>query len=230
MHSFNKELIFWELDHLYFNFKTDCHCICRSYCNFRILYLLNSDTQIILFDIGIWRRLYGERMNDASWGLCSFAFYDPHLPSNMNMMLPSEFTNWQKCTQTHTGHIQNKFLRLDTGNIKLNQNIFSDTSLVGGDTLTCGECKKDFKLQELTLFIQHKALNSCKKIVKQPKSVDTDFEDVRMLLMISLLFYILFSTLQVKSSSPKDGNYVSLGSPSISGSGRTYFKGNIVWY
>ena len=37
-----------------------------------------------------------------------------------------------------------------------------DPTVVGGDTLTCGECKKDFRLQELTLFIQHKALNTCR--------------------------------------------------------------------
>ena len=35
---------------------------------------------------------------------------------------------------------------------------------------------------------------------------------------------IIFIRSQVKSSSPKDGNYVSLGSPSISGSGRKYFS------
>ena len=53
----------------------------------------------------------------------------------------------------------------------------ADSSLVGGDTLTCGECKRDFKLQELTLFIQHKALNSCKKF-KLTKNLDSDFDEV----------------------------------------------------
>ena len=92
----------------------------------------------------------------------------------------------------HTGHIQNKFFDTGHTHYRSESKYFSDTSLVGGDTLTCGECKKDFKLQELTLFIQHKALNSCKKIVKQPKSVDTDFEDVRMSLMINLSFIFYF--------------------------------------
>ena len=53
----------------------------------------------------------------------------------------------------------------------------SDSSLVGGDTLTCGECKRDFKLQELTLFIQHKALNSCKNF-KLNKTLDSEYDEV----------------------------------------------------
>ena len=83
---------------------------------------------------------------------------------------------------------------------------FSDPSLAGGDTLTCGDCKRDFKLQELTLFIQHKAQNACKKL-KLQTSFESDVND------------------KVKSnSSPKDrSNYVSLGSPSVSGSGKKCF-------
>lgn len=63
-------------------------------------------------------------------------------------------------------------------------NNFSDTSLVGKDTLTCGECKQDFKLQELTLFIQHKALNSCKKN-KSAKNLgkDCDFDEVNKIFL-----------------------------------------------
>ena len=94
----------------------------------------------------------------------------------------------------------------------------SDPSLVGGDTLTCGECKRDFKLQELTLFIQHKALNSCKKL-KSTKNLETDYEEVVIILLLIISISPNF-VLQVKSSSPKDGHYVSLGSPSISGSGK----------
>ena len=84
---------------------------------------------------------------------------------------------------------------------------FSDPSLAGGDTLTCGDCKRDFKLQELTLFIQHKAQNACKKL-KLQTSFESDVND------------------KVKSnSSPKDrSNYVSLGSPSVSGSGKKCFS------
>ena len=55
--------------------------------------------------------------------------------------------------------------------------VISDSSLVGGDTLTCGECKRDFKLQELTLFIQHKALNSCKNF-KLNKTLDSEYDEV----------------------------------------------------
>ena len=83
-----------------------------------------------------------------------------------------------------------------------------DPSVVGGDTLTCGECKKDFRLQELTLFIQHKALNSCSKNSNELKSRKLDDYD------------------EVKSSSPKEGNYASLGSPSVSGSGQTELEDN----
>lgn len=83
----------------------------------------------------------------------------------------------------------------------------SDPSVVGGDTLTCGECKRDFRLQELTLFIQHKALNSCKNS-NELKSRKLDDYD------------------EVKSSSPKEGNYASLGSPSVSGSGQTEEENN----
>lgn len=82
-----------------------------------------------------------------------------------------------------------------------------DPSVVGGDTLTCGECKRDFRLQELTLFIQHKALNSCKNS-NELKSRKLDDYD------------------EVKSSSPKEGNYASLGSPSVSGSGQTEEENN----
>ena len=39
--------------------------------------------------------------------------------------------------------------------------------------MTCGECKKDFRLQELTLFIQHKALNSCRYFIS-PTQVHID--------------------------------------------------------
>ena len=48
----------------------------------------------------------------------------------------------------------------------------SDPTVVGGDTLTCGECKKDFRLQELTLFIQHKALNSCRYFISPRQTGD----------------------------------------------------------
>ena len=85
-----------------------------------------------------------------------------------------------------------------------------DPSVVGGDTLTCGECKKDFRLQELTLFIQHKALNSCSKNSNELKSRKLDDYDERV----------------KSSSSPKEGNYASLGSPSVSGSGQTELEDN----
>ena len=81
---------------------------------------------------------------------------------------------------------------------ELTKIFFSDTSLVGKDTLTCGECKQDFKLQELTLFIQHKALNSCKKN-KSAKNLgkDCDFDEVnkkfkKKSVKAQIIFYILF--------------------------------------
>ena len=72
--------------------------------------------------------------------------------------------------------------------------------MVGGDTLTCGECKRDFKLQELTLFIQHKALAGCRaektEVTRDcPRSPE-------------------------QSRPPGSPQYASLGSPSVSGSGQ----------
>ena len=38
----------------------------------------------------------------------------------------------------------------------------ADPELVGGDTLTCGVCGKDFALADIVKFIQHKVLkNGC---------------------------------------------------------------------
>ena len=98
--------------------------------------------------------------------------------------------NWFNCCIVATGN----------STVSLNR-FFLDPSLAGGDTLTCGDCKKDFKLQELTLFIQHKAQNACKKL-KLQTNFTSDIND------------------KVKSSSPKDRSYVSVGSPSVSGSGK----------
>merc|ERR1719192_465474 len=80
-----------------------------------------------------------------------------------------------------------------------------DPTVVGGDTLTCGECKKDFRLQELTLFIQHKALNTCRREEKTGKGDQQEEEEEE--------------EGDVRSS--KDRSYASLGSPSVSGSGQT---------
>lgn len=92
-------------------------------------------------------------------------------------------------------------IKLSNSKNNIESLIFSDPSLAGGDTLTCGDCKRDFKLQELTLFIQHKAQNACKKL-KLQTNFESDVND------------------KVKSSSPKDRGYVSVGSPSVSGSGK----------
>ena len=40
--------------------------------------------------------------------------------------------------------------------------ITADPELVGGDTLTCGVCRKDFALADIVKFIQHKVL-TCNK-------------------------------------------------------------------
>ena len=40
--------------------------------------------------------------------------------------------------------------------------ISADPELVGGDTLTCGVCRKDFQLADIVKFIQHKVL-TCNK-------------------------------------------------------------------
>ena len=40
--------------------------------------------------------------------------------------------------------------------------ISADPELVGGDTLTCGVCRKEFALADIVKFIQHKVL-TCNK-------------------------------------------------------------------
>jgi len=87
----------------------------------------------------------------------------------------------------------------------------SDPAMVGGDTLTCGECKQDFRLQELTNFIQHKALASCSKKDRDSKrkrhssvSGGSSTGD----------------ECDIEKPDKKDTNYASLGSPSVSGSGQ----------
>ena len=40
--------------------------------------------------------------------------------------------------------------------------VSADPELVGGDTLTCGVCRKDFQLADIVKFIQHKVL-TCNK-------------------------------------------------------------------
>ena len=85
----------------------------------------------------------------------------------------TDWTHRKQVFMTASSHCLQNYV----GDKNIWSKLFSDASLVGGDTLTCGECKKDFKLQELTLFIQHKALNSCKRL-KVSKSPDSEYNEV----------------------------------------------------
>jgi len=85
---------------------------------------------------------------------------------------------------------------------------FSDPELVGGDILTCGVCQKEFPLQEIVKFIQHKVLTCNKENYERCKSsADTDNDTDK-------------EGDKTKSSPDKGETSQSLGSPSVSGSGQ----------
>lgn len=95
----------------------------------------------------------------------------------------------------------------------------SDPTVVGGDTLTCGECKQDFKLQELTTFIQHKALASCSR-------KDHDNKQKRRSSLSGGSSSGDEGDLSIKKDKKETG-YASLGSPSVSGSGQVDSAGDL---
>ena len=58
--------------------------------------------------------------------------------------------------------------------------IAADPELVGGDTLTCGVCRKEFALADIVKFIQHKVLTCNKEnfTASEKKSVQENGETV----------------------------------------------------